>query len=44
MSFARGPQDVTVMAQRNIPVSVFSTTTLISGILRDTVKAVRESV
>jgi 4-hydroxy-2-oxoheptanedioate aldolase len=43
MSFARGPQDVVVMAQRSIPISVFSTTTLISGILRDTVKAVREN-
>jgi 4-hydroxy-2-oxoheptanedioate aldolase len=41
MSFARNTQDVAVMAERSIPISVFSTTTLISGVLRDTMKALR---
>jgi 4-hydroxy-2-oxoheptanedioate aldolase len=42
MSFARTPQDVTVMQQRDIHVSVFSTTTLFSAVLRDTARSVKE--
>jgi 4-hydroxy-2-oxoheptanedioate aldolase len=42
MSFARTSQDVTVMQQRDIHISVFSTTTLFSAVLRDTAKSVKE--